>query len=178
MEKVIITDLDGTLVDDRKALEESSFKILGKKLDRSQIRKLEKEKKSKVYNYAQKQLDLFIPKEKVISFINNLKNQGFYVVVLTARFNDVEKETEELLCKIGLRYDKLILRKREEINIDDEIWKNNIIKEFLAKEMVFFEDKSENLELIINYLNNLENNVKIKSEFYLVVGDYLFKKIC
>jgi len=175
MEKVVITDLDGTLIDDNKALEEASFKILGKKLNKSKIRMLEKDKKAKIYNYAQKQLDLLIPKNKVIEFINNLKNQGFYVIVLTARFEDVEKETEKLLNKIGLKYDRLILRKKEESNIDDEIWKKNVIKEYLAKEMIFFEDKPENLELIINYLNKLNN--KIKSDFYLVVGDYLFKKI-
>jgi len=176
-EKIVISDLDGTIIDDNLAIKEASRKIVGKELNRQEVRKLPKDLKAKIYDLAQSSVDLFKPKNKVVELIKKLKEQGFYVVVLTARFEEKRKETEELLKKLGVPYDEVVLRDKEAQKKDDEVWKKEIIKELIAKEMVFLEDKPENLSLMIEAVKNLKKGNNIKDEYYLVVEKDLFKKI-
>ena len=172
-EKIVICDLDGTLVDDNIAIKEACKEILGKELDRKEVRKLNIEIKSKIYDSAQKKVELFVPKKEVIDLVNKLKKEGFFVIIMTARLDKVKKETEELLKRIGVNYDTLVIRKQEELKIDDEVWKAQKLKEFFGKENVYIEDKPENILFFIKAFKELSKNNE-KGTFYLVVDRYPF----
>ena len=98
-EKIVICDLDGTLVDENNAIRKISKEIIGKELNRQEVRKLDRKIKSKIYDLAQQRIEYYTPKKKVLNIVNKLKEQGFFIVVLTARSDKVKKETEELLKK-------------------------------------------------------------------------------
>ncbi|HIQ51067.1 MAG TPA: DUF2608 domain-containing protein [Nautiliaceae bacterium] len=172
-EKIVICDLDGTLVDDSVALKKASKEIIGKELDKQEIRKLNKSLKGKIYDLAQRKMNYFIPKKRIINLVNKLKSEGFFVLILTARLNKVKKETEELLKKIGVNYDLLIMRNSEELKIDDEIWKKEKAKGFFGKENVYLEDKIENILFLMESFKENRKN-KEKGLFYLIIEDFPF----
>ncbi len=177
MDKVAIVDLDGTLASEDRAVRYASKQILGKELSRQEVRKLEKSIKSKIYDLSQSLIEYYEPNEEVVNFVKSLKEKGYFIIILTARYDKLKEKTEELLKKIGLDYDKLIMR-NEKSHKDDEIWKRNVIREYFTKDMKFFEDKIENLLHLIEEVKNLEKEKgQINKEFYLVVDGYLFKKV-
>jgi hypothetical protein len=180
-DKIAIVDLDGTLVFEDNAIKNASKIVLGKEISRNELRKMPREIKSKIYSIAQKNWQDYIKKERVINKVNELKNKGFIIVILTARKEDVKEETKKLLREIGVNYDELIMRSEEEMKLDDEVWKqqilNNLINNHIRK-IVFFEDKPENIEFFIKKVNQLkEKFIDLKDEYFLVVGNDLFKKI-
>jgi hydroxymethylpyrimidine pyrophosphatase-like HAD family hydrolase len=172
-EKIVICDLDGTLVEESEAIKEASKELLGKELSRQEVRKLDKKLKAKIYDLAQSKIEKYIPKKKTIEIVNKLKEEGFFVVIMTARFDRVKKETEELLKRIGVKYDLLLIRNSEEMKIDDEVWKAQKLKEFFGKENVYLEDKPENILFMINTFKELAKNGE-KGKFYLIVDEYPF----
>ncbi|MEO2154792.1 MAG: DUF2608 domain-containing protein [Nanoarchaeota archaeon] len=180
-DKIAIVDLDGTLVFEDNAIKNASKIVFGKEISRNELRKMSREVKSKIYSIAQKNWQNYIKKEKVVNKVNELKNKGFIVIILTARKEDVKEETKKLLRSIGVNYDKLIMRSEEEMKLDDEVWKQQILDNLInnnTKEIVFFEDKPENIEFFIKKVNQLkEKFTDLKDKYFLVVGIDLFKKI-
>jgi len=151
----VFVDFDGTIFDERESLKAASKEILGKELEKEEIRKLPKEIKSKIYETnITKYYNLYKPIEKTIEIIKEYKNRGYKIIILSARSSKYKDILKKLLDMYSIPYDDIICR--DNMEIKDEVWKAEIIKNLKDDDIVVIEDKEENLEYIERVVGNIK----------------------
>jgi FMN phosphatase YigB (HAD superfamily) len=147
--KLAIVDFDDTLFfTSESCIRMACTEKFGAGMTTKEIRNLGKKEKGDVYNLAfTKYKDYSIPNEKLIE---RLSSHDGDIMVLTARFDIVYKDTEYLLKKHGISYDKLILKDQKSYGLRDEDWKLGVVKNLLNEysEIYFYDDKEENVKHI------------------------------
>ena len=168
MTKIAYIDFDDTLFFTSDAIIKAAEILMGKRLSKEEIRKLPKEVKGRVYEYAFNELrDEAKLNTSLLEILGKLKKEGFEIVILTARTKNTLDSTTYLLKKYNIPYDKLIVR--EDSSIADEEWKASIINNTYADHIVLFEDKLEN----INYIRSKIRKKNV--EYFLVDGQNIQK---
>lgn len=167
--KIALVDFDDTVFFTKYTVEEAARIILKRDLTKEEIRRLPKEVKGKIYEYAFKKLKhKSKPNNELIEFLKKLKKEGYKIIILTARKEDARADTEELLLKYGVLFDELHMRRS--VSNSDEEWKLNMINKFLelddVEDILVFDDKEDNIKF---FKENINSSDKIK--FYLVRED-------
>jgi hypothetical protein len=145
---LLLLDFDGTIMFDENALATAAKAVTGREMLRGEIRKLDDETKKPIYHLAMTEYrHLMRPNPPVIELAKGSFGRK-RVMVLTARLEDVSKETADLLRVCEMPYDELMLRPPELVFMDDEHWKADVIAGLLPKyrRIEVYEDKLDNLE--------------------------------
>ena len=140
----------------------------------------EKDQKEFTKNYLKKVLNEAEPKEDAVKIINNLKLNGYKIIIITAR-NDKEISniyyiTEKWLIFNNIKFDKLIINCHYKEDICDD---NNV--------NIFIDDNFENCKRVYKKLkipvllfntnyNRIYTNSKIKRVFNWQEIDSIIKK--
>jgi len=119
----------------------------------------DKKWKNNLYTLAHtKYSDKLSPNEFLINYVSEMVKGGAELIILSARGEEVRKETEGLLNAYNINYSQIILAENHDLG--DEEWKLLKIKKLREKydHLVLFEDKEENIRYILNNLkvDNLE----------------------
>jgi len=149
LEKVVLVDLDGTLIDVNTAIKHAMKDVLGKEVSLNQLTQIPREKKAKIWDIAvQKYWNFMYPNKDVHDLIKIFKSVGFKIIITSGRFEYMRSVTEKTLKKLGIQYDELLLRPSP--NMKDEEWKAHIVRNFekTSKIVIFIDDKWENVEFI------------------------------
>lgn len=82
------------------------------------------------------------PIQNTISVLNALYNTygHFYVVILTARSEEVQEKTEDWLCDHGVNYDNLIMRDKDDNSKDSDFKERELRKLGLENIVGVWED--------------------------------------
>ncbi len=157
--KAIVSDFDDTLFFTDDCIKLASKDIVKKELSRKEVRKLNKDLKTKIYKHAySKHSDLLKPNLELISLYKQYLESKWQMIILSARGEGLLKYTESSLKKHKIPYNEVILRK--DVSGKDEEWKNDMLRKLSEKydEILYFDDKKENLDYIRERLN--KDNVK------------------
>ncbi|MBR9678997.1 MAG: hypothetical protein GON13_01910 [Nanoarchaeota archaeon] len=171
LKKLIVSDLDGTLFFIDEAVRKASMNVIGESLDYAGVRSLEdKALKSEIYDLYQSRYKSDLePNQNLINFFKKCSND-YEIIVLSAREITLQKDTEDLLKRHKVPYNKVVLRSRSDLSIDDEVWKSEFFKNKINnyEEILFYEDKRENLKLVASNFKNVD-----KIKYFLVSGSKL-----
>ena len=147
--RIIVSDLDETLVFTDKSMLVASEDITGTKMSRGEIRKLPTNLKARIYDRAQEVYsDLLGLNHELLDAYKTMKSAGYELMVLTARPVHVFGPTENVLKNNGIPYDYLMLRAA--MHISDREWKRRVLEDLSRKydDVLFFDDREENLSAI------------------------------
>jgi hypothetical protein len=146
-----VSDIDDTIVLTDQALKAATKAELGIEMSRAEVRKLPKDVKRKFLRIAyDKYTDLLVPNEHWITTFNAKQTNPTHIgIILSARTQTIRKPTEELLKRLNVSFQYLVLS--PPIMAHDEEFKAESILELSKafKEVKYYEDKLENLEYIL-----------------------------
>ena len=165
IKKIAIFDYDNTLFFTDAACKMASNDVLNKKLTRSKIKKLPLDVRVKIFTLAsRKYWKMYKVNNSVIERCQSLKLQGYYIIVISTRWNTVKRYTIKSLVKENIPFQKLVLDRKN--SRDGEKFKINYLKSLLGKyeKYSFFDDS-------INIMQKLRKFPSFdKVSLYLVKG--------
>ncbi len=153
-DELIVVDFDGTLFFTEKCMRLAAKDVLHKDMTYKQIRALPVKIKSGVYDVAfTKYNHHSILNTKLHRILESSKKSE--KMILTARKNNTDTHIKGLLKKHKVKVDRLLSRKPQEMHLDDEVWKADILSNIVGKykRIELYEDKMENIEHIRKHLN-------------------------
>ncbi|MDE1873811.1 MAG: hypothetical protein KGI04_01680 [Candidatus Micrarchaeota archaeon] len=142
----LLVDFDDTLFFTGGALPLATKDVLGKRMARDEIRRLDRKTKHRIYEVAQtKYTGMSVPNRLMIWKLRRVKNAE--IVVMTARSAKLRGYTVRLLKKHNIRFDRLLMRDRKALLLRDEEWKLREIMKFLKAyaNVSYYDDKIENI---------------------------------
>lgn len=160
--KLLLLDLDDTIMFNNSALSTAAKELTGRFLPRSEVRKLRSKIKRPIYDLAAtKYTYLMTPNDPMLKIIKSNIGQN-RVVILTARADSVRQNTLDLLSRHNVSFDELIMREEEFLEEDDEVWKADKIEKILETEhhpeVELYEDKIDNIEYFMRQFDRAHIN--------------------
>jgi hypothetical protein len=146
---VALVDFDNSLFFVDESTRRASKEMLGKSMERKELRKLEEAVKYKVYALAYSKYSyLSVPNKMLIRRLRKMSN--YKIVVITARPKPLREITLEMLKKHDIPFDALITRDKKAEKLSDEEWKLRLIRSFLRKygRVEYYEDKKDNVKYV------------------------------
>jgi beta-phosphoglucomutase-like phosphatase (HAD superfamily) len=148
MTKMIILDLDGTIFDTTARW--------------NQCQQLYKNSKKDFWNcyQSEKYMDLDIPKQKVINYVQTLIDNETIIVVVSGRSVKQYSKTLSQLQSVNIIPQEIYLRHDKDYRKDYQ-FKADIISQLLqkhnAEEIIMIDDSDE----VINYISSKFPNIKV-----------------
>jgi phosphoglycolate phosphatase-like HAD superfamily hydrolase len=146
--RLLVLDLDGTLVDSQKRWAE--------------CQKLFPNDKRQFWNCFQSErfMGLDTPKENVISYAKSLIDNETVVVIVSGRSERQREKTLEQLNGIGITFNEIYLRKEKDFRKDFQ-FKGEIIGQLIQKynpiEMILIDDSDD----VLNFVSQNFPGVKV-----------------
>jgi len=146
--RLLVLDLDGTLMDSQRRWEE--------------CQRLYPNNKKEFWNCFQSErfMDLDSPKENVVSYAKSLINENTVTVIVSGRSEKQLNKTQEQLNKIGIIPNEIYLRKngdfRKDFQFKGEII-NQLIQKYIPAEVIVIDDSDD----VINHISQNYPNIKV-----------------
>ena len=153
-DRIVLVDLDGTLLFTENSEGLAAKEVTGRKLKRSSIRKLDRQTKHKVYSLAQsKYADAATPNRMLKRRLSRIDKAN--IVILTARHSDTRSHTVAALKKHGIMYGRLLCRSGKARELDDEEWKLKMLRKYSKaySRVELYDDKIDNLEYMYDRIS-------------------------
>lgn len=146
---LIVLDFDDTLFFVQRSIKIATKKLLNRTdLNKEDIRRLPKKIKGRLYELAySKYKNYSKPNLLLIKRLEKLRKDN-KIIVLTARGNNLSKDTFQLIRKHSILIDRVYHRK--DVNSEDELWKMKRLKNYskFYRHVSLYEDKMENINFI------------------------------
>ncbi len=168
--KLAVFDFDGTLVFTDPALIKHALKLTGKMMSKKEIRALPHEIKTPIYEAANLDVDMFAPNKWLIDKLNKMHDEGYKIVILTARHETSKAGTTESLRREKVNYDELY-HDPALVRMPDEEFKAIKLAEITKDydDVEIYEDKQENVDFLKEKLGSR------KFSYFLVEKDKFTK---
>ena len=139
--KILILDLDGTVVDTTKR-----FEMCLREVNANSLNELKGKQRSAFWNCFQspKFMNLDEPNYRVIEFVKALKNKGYLVHIVSGRTENQLEATLEQLNKYNVPYDKITVRRPNDFRKDFE-FKGEVINAYVREghEVIIVDDSPD-----------------------------------
>lgn len=162
--KLVVSDFDDTLFFTDKAFAAAGNEVIGRPVINTEVLKLEYEQRFAIFYRAfRKHKDLLYPNSKLIEKYLGLHSDGYEIIVMSARGEELRPETRHTLEKHSIPHSKLILSDNN-YSISDMEWKLRALRGMTEgyDEILFFDDRPDS----INYIRERLNDPRVK--FFLV----------
>lgn len=154
---VALVDFDDSLFFTRHLVEYATKEMLGKALALERVRKMDRLLKHKIYDLAQTKYGKHSRPNRLL--IENLKAaKNLEIVVMTARAATNRKVTLALIKKHNVPFNRLLMRNKKEIKMNDEEWKLRMIRNFLKRydKINYYEDKLDNVLFVRHHIGEMK----------------------
>jgi len=151
MEKVVVFDLDGVLVDNSKRLKRSLEEVGASSL--ASLRGKQREKFWSIF-LSDKHIDLDEPIYENIEKARKYKEEGYKVVVVTGRPSTMRKRTLVQLRAFGVPFDEIMFRERGDYR---KVWQYKVeALRGLGNVVAFYDDEEEVLMRVKSSFPNVK----------------------
>ena len=139
--KILVLDLDGTVVDTTKR-----FEMCLREVNANSLAELKGKQRSAFWNCFQspKYMNLDEPKQNVTEFVRKVKAKGYLVHIVSGRSEGQLEATLEQLNKYNVPYDKITVRRPNDFRKDFE-FKGEIISTYINEghEVIIVDDSPD-----------------------------------
>lgn len=169
--EVMFTDFDDTMFFTGNAIRRASKDITGKEMLRSDVRKLEGDKKGKIYDLAITKYSNLMQENKTITQIMEAASTCMRVEILTANpdLEEIRESMKKLLFRYNVFYDCLIQRHESYASASDQVWKMAYVNQEMRtySKGYVYDDRLENLlymkerirQVEIEYIHVMTNRI-------------------
>jgi FMN phosphatase YigB (HAD superfamily) len=136
--EVVVFDIDGVLIDNseryRMALREVSDKVVS----HTELRGVDRTRFWEVF-LSPKYLHLDRPVEKALELLRARKREGYPIVIITGRTDNIARHTLAQLKRFGVEYDVAVFRRKGHF-VEDAKFKALVVRELGLKVVEWHED--------------------------------------